>query len=450
MRKNEREAEFKELYRMAVNHAADKKEVEAELAFARAAAHAPDLWCDLAVKLAKEGQEDMAMDHFKTALQVTPLAGIRSGIFTNVANIYAKRGQLTEAQQMLDQALQEDAQNVDALVNLGMVSKWQGRPAESDRYCTRALAINPWHGEAQFLQALNVLDRGDYERGFPLYECRWRSRTNGLRKVECFQPEWAGPAMKEFLGRPIKRLFIYGEQGAGDVFLMLRYAPLIRALGLWQHWCVKSGMTRLVSGLVDSCSETGAPPDEFDAHIPSASLPFVFGTTMQTIPPTGYLSIPPEDKFNYGPGFNVGIAWRGNKGQFNDAVRSSSLADWQPILDVPGVRFHSLQVDGEDEALFYPRIEQHNAPKDWYETARRLAGLDLLISVDTGIVHLAGAMNLPVWCALHARPYFVFPVSQSGTPWYPSVRLFKQKQAFEWGPVFEQIAAELTTEALRC
>ncbi len=129
--------------------------------------------------------------------------------------------------------------------------------------------------------------------------------------------------------------------------------------------------------------------------------------------------------------------------QINDHIRSTNLDQWREVLEIPGINFHSLQVDGADEALLYPQLKVHSMPPNWLETAARIAALDLVISVDTSIVHLAGAMQIPCWCALHSRPYFVFPAVREHTPWYPSVRLFKQKKEFEWSPVFSAIAQEL-------
>jgi hypothetical protein len=139
----------------------------------------------------------------------------------------------------------------------------------------------------------------------------------------------------------------------------------------------------------------------------------------------------------------VGLAWRGSKIQGNDRFRSTNLDQWRAVLAVPGVEFHSLQVDGADEALFYPQVIHTPPPSDWLETARRLCALDLVISVDTSLVHLAGALGVPCWCALHCRPYFVYPLCRPDTPWYPSVRLFKQTREFDWPPVFSQIAQAL-------
>jgi hypothetical protein len=457
----DRAAEFCQLYQIAVNDAQMGSE-SACVAFARAAAFAPELWCDVATRLAKEGQEEAALAHFETALEITKHPGIRSGIFNNIAIIYARRGQLDPALEMLELSLEADPGSPDALCNKGQVRKWQGNLEQSDRYCAQALASNPWHSDAQFLQALNALDRGDYLRGFELYECRWRSKNNGIRKLECPFPEWAGPG-STFQGKRLERIYIYGEQGVGDIFLMLRYAPLLRAAGMWQSWALKPGMTALVADLIDNATESAIPPEDFDCHIPSGSLPYVFKTTLETIPQPPYIKLIEPAKagtpnlqpsaFSLQP-LRVGIVWRGNKMQYSDALRSTSLADWSPVLSFSSIGksaaigdrpvvFHSLQMDGADEALLYPQIQMHPAPKDWSETAQRLAALDLLISTDTGIVHLAGAMGLPVWCALYCRPYFVFPLACSGTPWYPSVRLFKQKREHEWRPVFESIALEL-------
>jgi hypothetical protein len=255
-----------------------------------------------------------------------------------------------------------------------------------------------------------------------------------LSRLETPQPEWDGTNGTN--------VYIYGEQGAGDIFLMLRYAKLIRERGLKQSWVVHQSMATLARTIpdIDCVCNVGDPLPDFDCHLPAASLPRLFGTTLKTIPVAPY--IPKPEAVEYGPGFHVGIVWRGNKTQLNDRFRSTALADWEPVFNVSGIMFHSLQVDGADEGLLHP-LEMHAPPVDWMETARRVAGLDLIISVDTSMVHLAGAMGIPCWCALHCRPYFVFPLVREDCPWYPSVQLFKQSKEFEWQPVFERIAKEL-------
>ncbi len=390
--------------------------------------------CDAATRMISEGREEDAIDIFQSALVGTKNARIRAGIFNGIGQIYANRGQMIDADSMFQSAHNLYPESADAIANIGLIHKWRGNLPEADRWLNRALELNPWHSAAQFTQALSVLLAGDYKRGFELYECRFRSSLGGLKKLETCWPEWDLTNGKQ--------VYVYGEQGSGDIFLMLRYARLIKALGVKQSWVVHKSMVPLVKTIVeiDHVAGAGDPLPEFDCHIPAASLARLFETTLNTIPEA---ILPKPAGVDYGPGFHVGIAWRGSKVQLNDRFRSTNLDAWAPVLDIPGVTFHSLQVDGADEALLYPNICMDEKPADWMETARRVAGLDLVISVDTSMVHLCGSMGVPCWCALHCRPYFVFPLSREDCPWYPSVRLFKQRKEYEWAPVFESIANEL-------
>lgn len=437
-----RTAEFQRLYNHALELAEAGKSDESSNAFRKAATFAPELWCELATQYAKDGEEDMAVEFYRIALQVTKHAGIRSGVFNNLGLLLAGRGQMQEALASFQQARDLSPQSADAYSNIALVHKWAGRLEEANRWITRALTINPWHNEAQFIQALISLLSGNYLTGFRQYECRWRSKTNNLLKLETNTPEWPGPTDPRWKG---KRIFVYGEQGAGDVFLMLRYAKLLHEFGMKQIWIVKKGMKSLVEtmGCIDEIDEGGNMIPQFDCHIPAASLPRVFGTTMENVPNKPYIPMPLEILCHCETPLQVGICWRGSSAQNNDRFRSTNLEYWQPVLDLPGIEFHSLQVDGADEALAYPQIIPHDPPKDWMETARRIASMDLVISVDTSLVHLAGAMGKPCWCALHCRPYFVYPLVTDQCPWYPSVKLFKQTKEHEWKPVFQRIATEL-------
>ena len=390
--------------------------------------------CEAVSKLIGDGKEDEALTAFADILTRTSNFSIRAGIYNGVGQVYCNRGQMAEAEEMFRAAHKLAPQSADAMANIGLLYKWNGNLDVAERWIRRALGINPWHGAAQFTLALIHLLRGDYATGFNLYECRWRYTAGGLKKLETNQREWDGTNGS--------CVYVYGEQGAGDMMLMTRYARLIRNLGLKQAWVFTDPMVPLMRTIpeIDLAVGAGEKLPEFDCHIPMASLPRLFETEINSVPPP---IIPMPDPFDFGPGFHVGICWRGNKTQLNDKIRSTNLDLWKPVLDVPGITFHSMQVDGADEALFYPCVKIHNKPKDWLETARRVAGLDLMISVDTAMVHLAGSIGVPCWCALHCRPYFVFPLVTDQCPWYPSVRLFKQKKEFDWTPVFENIASEL-------
>ncbi len=394
--------------------------------------------CESASSLLRDGKEEEALSYFYDLLPHTNNSVLRCGILNGIGQVMAGRGHLDEALEAFKEAHSVWPESPDAMANLGLVHKWRGNLDQAERWVTRALKKHPWHNAAQFTQALIALLSGDYKRGFNLYECRFRARNGGLKKLETAWPEWDKTNGEN--------VYVYGEQGSGDIFLMLRYAKMIRALRIRQSWVVHKAMVPLVKTIpeIDLVVGEGDALPDFDCHIPAASLPRLFETTLETIPSAPYIP-KPEICIGTGEGFHVGIVWRGNKGQGNDRFRSTNLEAWKPVLETKGVHFHSLQVDGADEALLYPQIQMHNKPADWMETARRVAGMDLVISVDTSMVHLCGAMGVPCWCALHCRPYFVYPIVREDCPWYPSVKLFKQRKEFQWQPVFQQIANELKT-----
>lgn len=399
--------------------------------------------CDKASRLIQQGDESRALEFFSTALSQTKNSFLRAGIFNNIGLIYCNRGQLPEALEMFMTAHRLQPQLPDAMANIALAYKWMGDLKSALRWIDRALAIHPWHSAAQFTQAMAVLLSGDFKRGFELYECRFRARAGGLAKLITRWPEWGGSSAEPLL----KNVYVYGEQGSGDIFLMLRYARLIREAGMKQSWVVHKSMKTLVQLMpdIDCVVENGEDLPQFDCHIPAASLPRVFGTTIATIPLEPYIPRPDVPRFRIqNAKLNVGIVWRGSRVQTNDRFRSTNLDQWRPVLEVQGVQFHSLQVEGSDEALVYPEIQIHEPPADWMETARRVAAMDLVISVDTSMVHLCGAMGVPCWCALHCRPYFVYPITREDCPWYSSVRLFKQRKEFQWFRVFEDIARQLT------
>jgi hypothetical protein len=216
---------------------------------------------------------------------------------------------------------------------------------------------------------------------------------------------------------------------------------LINDLGMQQTWVVQPPLKRLVEsmGVVDSVKSSGEEFHDYDFHIPAISLPCSFGTSIETVPPAPYIKAEPRDRSTIS---KVGICWKGSSVNRNNGIRSAGLENWTGVLNLP-FNFYSLQVDGAEEALAYPQIKLLPPPVDWLDTTRQMETLDLVISVDTATVHLAGAMGIPCWCALHCRPYFVYPITREDCPWYPSVRLFKQTKEYDWKPVFERITAEL-------
>lgn len=428
---------FRRKYHEGLELIADGKHDEAMALLYEAAKVAPEGWLALANELIKDGKPEIAEDRCKEVLAITKDPRIRAAAYNNLGMIYCGKGLLDAAADAFNESRSLVSSSPDPLSNLALISQWRQRYEDSIRYATRALMIDPWHEQAQFIRSMCLLLAGDYKRGFIEYECRWRSKNNGLSKLNCNIPEWNGTNGKS--------LFVYGEQGHGDSILMLRYAREIKKLGLRQAWVTQRPMSDLIREIpeIDLVVEVGDPLPDFDCHIPAVSLPRLFGTTTETIPDSPYI-LAPKDSVEYGDGFHVGIAWRGSPSQSNDAFRSTSLESWKDVLSVDGVTFHSLQVENSDEALFYPSIKTYPKPNGWLETSKRAANLDLIISVDTSIVHLAGAMGIPCFCALHSRPYFVYPPKFGEvTPWYKSVKLFRCRKEHDWDFVFNNISHEL-------
>jgi Tfp pilus assembly protein PilF len=431
-----RQEQFRKKYHEGLEFIAEGKDDIGMESMFEAAKIAPEGWLALSNELIKDGKYDIAEARCLEVLQLTKNATVKAAALNNLGMIYCQRGNTDAAREVFVEANKSLPSSPDPISNLALLAQWRGDFEEAVRMADRALLIDPWHEQGQFVRAMSLLLDMKYAEGFEAYECRWRSKSNGLSKLNTNSPEWNGSNGK--------RLLIYGEQGHGDSILMLRYAKMIKLLGVHQTWAVQKNMGELLKTMpeIDAVLEVGEPLPDFDCHIPAVSLPLIFKTTAETIPPSPYIF--PKQVKDYGDGFHVGICWRGSVAQTNDRFRSTNLAEWFDVLSVPGVTFHSLQVDNAVESLVYPVIDNPQLPKDWSETASMIAGLDLVISVDTSIIHMTGALGVPCWCALHHRPYFVFPPKlQNSTPWYDSVRLFRANKADDWRQVFSKIATEL-------
>lgn len=432
----DRKAKFQEVYDRGLELLEKGQTDEGNRCMLEAVKIAPEAWLALATEFIKDENYDAATARLREMLAVTKNSVLRAAGLNNLGMVFANTGHNDLAEKSFREAYAEAPQFADTLSNIGLMEAWKNNFKSSVRYCDEALKRDHWHEVASFVKSMSLLLDCDYLRGFEQYECRWRSRNNKLKKIVTAFPEWDGTNGK--------RVFVYGEQGHGDSFLMLRYAKVLRERGLWQSWVCQKPITSLLRTIpeIDHVCEVGSELPDYDCHIPAVSLPRVLKTTIDSIPPAPY--IPRPEPHDYGPGFHVGVCWRGSAAQGNDKFRSTDLMYWFPVLSVPGVTFHSLQVDNADEALLYTAVHQEDKPADFLETARRVCGLNLVITVDTSIVHLCGALGVPCWVAMHCRPYFVYPPCYGEkTPWYESVKLFRQVKELEWKLTFERIANEL-------
>jgi len=316
-----------------------------------------------------------------------------------------------------------------------------------DRVRTTWLAMTALDMEgpkAAFEEAMIHLTFGEYAEGWELYESRLLPPNEAGRRKDHPQPLWDGSPF------PGRTLLLYWEQGLGDTLMFIRYAALARALGGRVVAQVQNPLLpvlRTCQG-VDQLLAEGEPLPPFDLHLPLLSLPRVFGTRPGSIPASpSYLGAPPPagEAFRLPDTGNlkVGLVWAGSQTHKHDFLRTLPPGALEPLASQPGVDWYSLQVGYKGDVPWTGLATLEPVLRDFGDTARILDQLDLLITVDTSIAHLAGAMGRPVWVMLFLLPDWRWGLEGETTAWYPSMRLFRQQECDEWTDVVARIGSAL-------
>jgi hypothetical protein len=347
-------------------------------------------------------------------------------------------------------ALQLRPAFADAAFNRGNALREGLRVNEAIASFDLALELQPDNANIHWTQALTLLLQGNYARGWQHYEQRWQ--RHGAEPQRRFAvPQWTG--CEDIQG---KTLLIHPEQGLGDMIQFSRYALAVIARGAkvvfgappTLHALLRSMHPRIVP-IVDNAEH----PD-FDFHCPLMSLPAVFATTVETIPaPCPYLfadtTLQAQWAARLGPRTRarIGLVWFGNPLHLHDYRRSMALHALDAVLQLP-LEWHSLQQENrpqDTEALAqYPQLQSHQAElTDLSQTAALIAQLDLVISVDTAVAHLAGALGKPVWVLVHAVPDFRWLLDRADSPWYPRTRVYRQQRRDSWSEVLETLRQDL-------
>ena len=398
-----------------------------------------------------------ALDKFNRALALAPP---NADVLTNRGNVLREMRQFTAALSDHNAALALNPSNVECFNNRGSVFREIGRLDEALADYHHALALNPDHVGARANLALTELLLGDWAKGFEGYELRFRKWKNRI-----FQPNTgAGPWRGEALAG--KSILLYGEQGFGDAIQFIRYVPQLVAQGARVTVLCDRRLHRLFSTIaagVDfiASAETGRT---FDFQIALMSLPRVLAIRPETLrSEVSYLRAEAGRceywRLRLGEhGFKVGLAWQGNPAGSIDNGRSIPLRAFAPLAKIDRVRIISLQKNHGTEQLMNlppgmtverPGFDFDEGNDAFIDTAAIMANLDLVITSDTSIAHLAGALGRPVWIALKYVPDWRWLTKRSDSPWYPTARLFRQTTLDDWQGVVSEIAAALRLTAGR-
>ncbi len=381
----------------------------------------------------------------------------------NMGDACAAIGDLAAAEQALERAAQLAPTRVEAHMSLGIVRLEAGRSAQAIESLHTAIALDPDHADAHSNLAHALFCCGDWQAAWPHFEYRFRRQRHRAKlKTPPRLPRWDGTVDTGI------ELWLLGEQGLGDQLQFARYAKLLHERGIR---CVIACDSRLVTLLAFAPLGARVVPAETTAEtdaarwVPLMSLPAWHGTRPDTVPAAaGYLAADPQRITVWrgrltAPGLRVAFAWSGNPGMETGRYsgRSPPLAALAPLMSVPRVSFISLQRGpGEEQlrqvrfgAAIQPLPGLDEGPDAFLDTAAVLKCVDLLITSDTAIAHLAGGLGVPCWLCLMHEPDWRWMRSGERTPWYSSIRLFRQPRAGDWPSVYREVAAALAREAER-
>ena len=333
--------------------------------------------------------------------------------------------------------------------NLGNVHQKSPRRGAGDRLYRRALELRPGEPEVRVALASTFLLSGDFAQGFPLYEARWETPAGRAMARTFAQPLWDGSPLA---GR---RILLHAEQGLGDTIQFIRYVPLVKEMGGVVSVLCPPELRRLLTGqlgIEQIVTDLNALP-AFDVHCPILSLPRVLRTTLHSIPArVPYLTVDPtmsrawQQRLDAAPkGLKVGLVWAGSPKHRKDHQRSIPPEELAPLAAVGGVRFISLQKgDASSTRIGLNLVDWTAELTDLADTAALIANLDLVICVDTAVAHPAGACRAaPVWLLLPFAPDWRWMWDRADSPWYPTMRLFRQSSPGNWAGVIAGVVDAL-------
>ena len=420
--------------------------VPAAEALVKATPEDPKAWTILGVALRSNGQPASAIVAYLRALALMPEQG---GVLSNLGNALKDVGRLDEAVAAHYRAVKLEPRNTTTWQNLGVALRERGDLRDALAAFQHVLNLAPEHVTAHTDSAQIHLMLGEFAEGWSQFEWRWKLAE--LRPPNYRQPRWDGGDLPE------GTILLWPEQGFGDTLLGARYVPMVKErVGRVIVGC-QAPLERLFRTIpgVDDVLVVGSTLPEFDVQCPYLSLPGIFGTDLDSVPPPVPIGISEECREKFAPIFapyadalKVGIVWSGSVTFKANHLRSTSIERFLPFAEVPGVQLFSLQKGPRAPDLDRVRgrsliVDLAPHLDDFADTAAAIEGLDLVIMTDSSVAHLSGALGRPVWNMLAYVPYWLYLRDRTDSPWNPSMRLFRQPRPGDWDAVFAEVKEAL-------
>ena len=406
---------------------------------------------NLAVNLRMQGRPEETIPQLREAIRLDPNY---ADAHNTLSAALMDAGEYEEAMVHAQRATELNPRLAEALANVGALYKVMGKLDEALESNRKAIAVNPRFAGAYWNLGLIHLLRGNFAEGWPLYE--WRLKVPQLQAPTYPLKRWDGSSLHG------KRILLGMEQGLGDTIQFIRYVPQVAAMGAKIYLAVQNELVDLIraSIQVERICLHGEPGPPCDFYCPIMSLPLMFKTELDSIPNSlPYLNPPSELTLHWqlkmprstDTRLRVGLVWAGRPTHRNDRERSIELSQLAPMSS-PNVLFFSLQKGGAGQQARTPpagmEILDFSAELGSFaDTAALIAQLDVVIAVDTAVAHLAGAMGKPVWVLLMKVPDFRWMMDREDSPWYPTMRLFRQKTAGDWDETIARVADALRERA---
>lgn len=414
-----------------------------------------DAWYHCGEIALKTDRPHDAIIYLEHAIRINPRH--TKTLFT-LANTYNEIGNTTMAISLYQRLYEQNPEHPVIIYNYAYVLKKADQANQAIQFYLKSIALKPDYADAHFGLSLAYLALGDLKNGWTEYEWRWAAYHEQPKSFH--QPVWDG---SDITG---KRIFIYAEQGLGDTFQFMRYLKSLKDRGAFVIFQTQKPLKTLLAlcPYIDTLVTDDSEIPPFDTHNALMSLPGAFGTQLETIPAEiPYLHASEnlidhwKKRLAHDNNIKVGICWQGNASYTNHSVRqvvaakSMAVTTFSPLAQAPGVSFYSLQkIHGEDQiadlpqefrvTTFHDIDEEHGR---FMDTAAIIKNLDLVITVDTAIAHCAAALGTQVWVLLPKPADWRWMLDRTDTPWYPNMRLFRQKESGDWHNVMLDVLQAL-------